>query len=118
MSKSGATSASASASASSHDFHSLPPNIKGIIQRYLAVSLPTITLSPELIDVLDKADILIPTRVQVTMRWWTEDRNHSLSVFPKLNSPLSEPIQRHQERLRQHQHERDQRLHLDESLQG
>ncbi|KAG0342376.1 hypothetical protein BG004_005702 [Podila humilis] len=104
MSKSGAPSAAASASvsASSHDPHSLPPNIKGLIQRYLAVSLPTITLSPELIAVLDRADILIPTRVKVTMHWWNEDTSTALSIYPKLNSPLSEPIARHQDRLRQH----------------
>ncbi|KAG0019827.1 WW domain binding protein 4 [Podila clonocystis] len=101
MSKSGAPSAASASASASSDPHSLPPNIKGLIQRYLAVSLPTITLSPELIAVLDKADIVIPTRVQVTMRWWNEDPANALSVHPKLNSPLSEPIARHQERLRQ-----------------
>ncbi|KAF9334201.1 hypothetical protein BG006_002575 [Podila minutissima] len=101
MSKSGAPSAASASASASSDPHSLPPNIKGLIQRYLAVSLPTITLSPELIAVLDKADIVIPTRVQVTMRWWNEDPANALFVHPKLNSPLSEPIARHQERLRQ-----------------
>ncbi|KAF9210173.1 WW domain binding protein 4 [Podila verticillata] len=105
MSKSGAPSAASASASASSDPHSLPPNIKGLIQRYLAVSLPTITLSPELIAVLDKADIVIPTRVQVTMRWWNEDPVNALSVHPKLNSPLSEPIARHQEGLRQRRQE-------------
>ncbi|KAF9946752.1 hypothetical protein BGZ72_011164 [Mortierella alpina] len=104
MSKSGAPSAtvSASASASSHDPHSLPPNIKGLIQRYLAVSLPTITLSPEIIVALDAADEIIPPRIQVTMRWWKEDTACSLSVYPKLNSPLPESVIAHQSLLQQH----------------
>ncbi|KAF9194268.1 hypothetical protein BGZ51_000428 [Haplosporangium sp. Z 767] len=108
MSKSGAPSAtaSASASASSHDPHSLPPNVKGLVQRYLAVSLPTINLTPELIDVLDRADVLIPPRIQVTMRWWKEDSACSLSVYPRLNSPLPEPIAKRQIRLRQLHEER------------
>ncbi|KAG0265820.1 hypothetical protein BG011_003971, partial [Mortierella polycephala] len=121
MSKSGAPSAtaSASASASSHDPHSLPPNVKGLVQRYLAVSLPTITLTPELIDVLDRADILIPPRIQATMRWWKEDSACSLSVYPRLNSPLPEPIAKRQMRLRQ-LHEERKRLperHQQESQQ-
>ncbi|KAF9273709.1 hypothetical protein BGZ68_001276 [Mortierella alpina] len=108
MSKSGAPSAtvSASASASSHDPHSLPPNIKGLIQRYLAVSLPTITLSPEIIVALDAADEIIPPRIQVTMRWWKEDTACSLSVYPKLNSPLPESVIAHQNLLRQYPHHR------------
>ncbi|KAG9319436.1 hypothetical protein KVV02_000472, partial [Mortierella alpina] len=110
MSKSGAPSAtvSASASASSHDPHSLPPNIKGLIQRYLAVSLPTITLSPEIIVALDTADEIIPPRIQVTMRWWKEDASCSLSVYPKLNSPLPESVIAHQRLLQQHPHHRQQ----------
>ncbi|CAO3564922.1 unnamed protein product [Mortierella alpina] len=108
MSKSGAPSASvsASASASSHDPHSLPPHIKGLIQRYLAVSLPTITLSPEIIVALDAADVIIPPRIQVTMRWWKEDPACSLSVYPKLNSPLPESVMAHQNLLQQYPHHR------------
>ncbi|KAG0204584.1 hypothetical protein BGX28_003523 [Mortierella sp. GBA30] len=103
MSKSAAPSVtiSASASASSHDPHSLPPNIKGLIQRYLAVSLPTITLTSELIDVLDAVEVIIPPRIQVTMRWWKEDSACSLSVYPRLNSPLPEPVAQRQAKLRQ-----------------
>ncbi|KAF9356657.1 hypothetical protein BGX26_004930 [Mortierella sp. AD094] len=118
MSKSGAqsVSASASASASSYDPHSLPPNVKGLVQRYLAVSIPTITLTPEFIDVLDKSSILIPSKIKVTMRWWKEDTASSLSVFPKLNSPLPEAIEKRQNLLRlkqqqekhQHQHQHQQ----------
>ncbi|KAF9571211.1 hypothetical protein EC968_000859 [Mortierella alpina] len=110
MSKSGAPSASvsASASASSHDPHSLPPHIKGLIQRYLAVSLPTITLSPEIIVALDAADEIIPPRIQVSMRWWKEDSACSLSVYPKLNSPLPESVIAHQNLLQQNPHHRQQ----------
>ncbi|KAG0000603.1 hypothetical protein BGZ80_006336, partial [Entomortierella chlamydospora] len=122
MSKSGAqsVSASASASASSYDPHSLPPNVKGLIQRYLAVSLPTINLTPEFIDVLDKSSILIPSKIKVTMRWWKEDSASSLSVFPKLNSPLPEAIERNQNLLRlkqqQEKHHQRQHQHQDKSL--
>ncbi|KAF9109157.1 hypothetical protein BGX27_007935 [Mortierella sp. AM989] len=121
MSKSGAqsVSASASASASSHDPHSLPPNVKGLVQRYLAVSIPTITLTPEVIDILDRSEILIPSKIQVTMRWWKEDTTCSLSVFPKLNSPLPEAIERRQNllRLRQQQEKQQQDLFQLQQLQ-
>ncbi|KAI1314790.1 hypothetical protein EDD11_001718 [Mortierella claussenii] len=114
MSKSGAPSASvsASASASSHDPHSLPPNVKGLIQRYLAVSIPTITLTPELIDVLDRSETIIPQRIQVTMRWWKEDSACSLSVYPKLNSPMSQSLQKRQSLLRQRQQQQQDRQRL------
>ncbi|KAF9923295.1 hypothetical protein FBU30_006636 [Linnemannia zychae] len=92
---------SASASASSHDTHSLPPAFKGPVQRFLAVSLPTVTLTPELIDVLDAVDIILPSRIQVTIRWWNEDTASSLSIYPKLNSPLAPSIEAHQAHLRQ-----------------
>ncbi|KAG0370353.1 hypothetical protein BC939DRAFT_328171 [Gamsiella multidivaricata] len=111
MSKSGAPSASASASVSSHDPHSLPPNVKGLIQRYLAVSLPTITLTPEVIDVLDRSEVLIPSRIQVTMRWWKEDTASSLSVYPKLNSPLPEAIERRQAMLQRRKDLEKQQQH-------
>ncbi|KAG0296773.1 hypothetical protein BGZ98_000819 [Dissophora globulifera] len=109
MSKSGAPSASASASVSAstpstHDPHSLPPNVKGLVQRYLAVSLPTITLTPEVIDVLDRSGIIIPSKIQVTMRWWKEDNVSSLSVYPKLNSPLPDAVEKRQRHLRQQRH--------------
>ncbi|KAG0198790.1 hypothetical protein BGX31_004470, partial [Mortierella sp. GBA43] len=120
MSKSGAPSASASVSASSpssHDPHSLPPNVKGIVQRYLAVSIPTITLTPDMIDILDRSEVLIPTRIQVTMRWANEDPACSLSVYPKLNSPLPKAIEKRQSLLRQrHQLERQQQ-HVQHQLQ-
>ena len=98
---SAAVSPSASASASSYDPHSLPPNVKGLVQRYLAVSLPTVTFAPELIEAIDKAGILIPSRIKVTMRWWKEDASSSLSVYPNLNSPLPPAIGVRQARLRQ-----------------
>ncbi|KAF9137301.1 hypothetical protein BGX30_010376 [Mortierella sp. GBA39] len=94
---------SASASASSHDTHSLPPAFKGPVQRFLAVSLPTITLTPEFIDILDSVDVIIPSRVQVTIRWWNEDTASSLAVFPRLNSPLPPSVEVHQALLRKQQ---------------
>ncbi|KAG9065472.1 hypothetical protein KI688_001755 [Linnemannia hyalina] len=94
---------SASASASSHDTHSLPPAFKGPVQRFLAVSLPTVTLTPEFIDILDSVDTIIPSRVQVTIRWWNEDTASSLAVFPRLNSPLPPSVEVHQALLRKQQ---------------
>ncbi|KAK3805400.1 MAG: hypothetical protein JOS17DRAFT_46793 [Linnemannia elongata] len=94
---------SASASASSHDTHSLPPAFKGPVQRFLAVSLPTVTLTPEFIDILDSVDVVIPSRIQVTIRWWNEDTASSLAVFPRLNSPLPPSIEVHQALLRKQQ---------------
>ncbi|KAF9281188.1 hypothetical protein BGZ88_011759 [Linnemannia elongata] len=94
---------SASASASSHDTHSLPPAFKGPVQRFLAVSLPTVTLTPEFIDILDSVDVIIPSRIQVTIRWWNEDTASSLAVFPRLNSPLPPSVEVHQALLRKQQ---------------
>ncbi|GJJ78497.1 hypothetical protein EMPS_10856 [Entomortierella parvispora] len=114
MSKSCQPSAvSPSASASSHDTHSLPPNFKGAIQRYLAVSLPTVTFSQELIEVLDEAGILIPSRIKVTMRWWKEDASSSLSVYPNINGLLHPAIAAHQSQLRLEQGDDP---HIDGSL--
>ncbi|KAG0049749.1 hypothetical protein BGZ83_005432 [Gryganskiella cystojenkinii] len=112
-----AVSPSASASASSHDPHSLPPNFKGLVQRYLAVSLPTVTFTPELIDALDKAEIVIPPRIKVTMRWWKEDASSSLSVYPNLNSSLPPAIEAHQRLLRQQQQQQGP-AHLDQMHQN
>src|SRR5690349_18741439 len=87
---------SASASASSHDTHSLPPAFKGPVQRFFAVSIPTVTLTPEFIDILDSVDVVIPPRIQVTIRWWNEDTASSLSAHPRLNSPLPPSVEAHQ----------------------
>ncbi|KAF9089148.1 hypothetical protein BGX29_012187 [Mortierella sp. GBA35] len=108
---------SASASASSHDTHSLPPAFKGPVQRFLAVSLPTITLTPEFIDILDAVDVSIPSRLQVTIRWWNEDSASSLSVYPKLNSPLSPSIEAHQSFLRQQRLDKEKALQLQQQQQ-
>ncbi|KAG0262355.1 hypothetical protein BGZ95_004045 [Linnemannia exigua] len=103
---------SASASASSHDTHSLPPAFKGPVQRFFALSIPTVTLTPEFIDILDSVDVIIPSRIQVTIRWWNEDTSSSLSVHPRLNSPFPPSVEEHQSLLRQQQQEQQQEQQL------
>ncbi|KAG0376292.1 hypothetical protein BGX24_007973 [Mortierella sp. AD032] len=99
---------SASASASSHDTHSLPPAFKGPVQRFFALSIPTVTLTPEFVDILDSVDVIIPSRIQVTIRWWNEDTSSSLSVHPRLNSPFPPSVEEHQSLLRQQQLEQEE----------
>ncbi|KAG0227079.1 hypothetical protein BGW42_003168 [Actinomortierella wolfii] len=87
MTHSVAPSATASASTSSAEPYSLPPNFKGLIQQYLAISIPTITFTTELVDLLDQAQVrLHSTRVKVVIRWWKQERASALAVYPKLNN--------------------------------
>ncbi|KAF9971276.1 hypothetical protein BGZ73_005812 [Actinomortierella ambigua] len=87
MTHSVAPSATASASTSSAEPYSLPPNLKGLIQQYLAVSIPTITFTTELVDLLEQAQVqLHSTRVKVVIRWWKQERASALAVYPKLNN--------------------------------